>query len=255
MMDIVLIGSGNIAHHLGAALQHAGHRILQVYSRTADHAQHLANSLHCEATDSLHAIRTDADLYILAVRDQALPEIVQLLPQAWQGTVVHTSGAIPVEILSKWLKYGVIYPPQSLSKDVATDLSLIPFAIEGNSEEVKNFLLNSMLSFAPLSFEANSAQRLALHIAAVFANNFSNALYKIAFDILSKQNLSVDLIRPIILESALKVQQRLPEEVQTGPAHRNDTLTMQKHLDYLKQQPDWQTIYQIISQFIIKSEI
>lgn len=254
-MDIVLIGSGNVAHHIGAGLQKAGHRIVQVYSRNPDHARMLADSLHCDATHSLHEVRTDADLYILAVSDQAIVDVVEQLPATWQGTVVHTSGATPMGLLGKWPKHGVIYPPQSLTKDVSTDLSRIPFAIEGNTPEVTDFLSNVLRALAPLSFEATSEQRLALHIAAVFANNFSNALYQIAFDILSDQNLSVELIRPIILESALKVQQRLPQEVQTGPARRNDVLTMQKHLDYIKQKPNWQTIYQIISQFIIKSEI
>ncbi|MCL7988895.1 DUF2520 domain-containing protein [Sphingobacterium sp. lm-10] len=254
-MDIVLIGSGNVAHHLGAALKKAGHRIVQVYSPTAEHARRLADFLQSEATQSLHDLRSDADLYILAVRDQAIPEVVQQLPLSWQGTVVHTSGATSIDLLDKWSKYGVIYPPQSLSKEVPTDLSLIPFAIEGNKEAVKDFLFTTIHPIAPLSFEANSTQRLALHIAAVFANNFSNALYKIAFDILSDQNLPVDVIRPIILESAMKVQNRLPQQVQTGPARRNDTLTMEKHLEYLKLEPDWQTIYQIMSQFIKKSEI
>ncbi|PVH24879.1 Rossmann-like and DUF2520 domain-containing protein [Sphingobacterium corticibacter] len=254
-MNIVLIGSGNVAHHLGAGLQAAGHRIVQVYSRTADHAQQLAKLLRSESLDSLAAISPDADLYLLAVTDQALPELVEHLPASWQGTIVHCSGATPLAVLEKWERHGVIYPPQSLSKDVPTDLSRIPFAIEGNTEQVTNFLLREMLAWAPLSFEANTEQRLALHLAAVFANNFSNAMYQIAFDLLAAQNLSADLIRPIILETANKVQKRLPQEVQTGPARRNDQQTMQKHLDYLKQEPDWQTIYQLISQFIKKSEI
>ncbi len=254
-MNIVLIGSGNVAHHLGVGWQAGGHRIVQVYSRNADHAKRLADVLHCDATDSLAAISPNADLYLLAVTDQTLPELVQQLPISWKGIIVHCSGATALGILDRWKNYGVIYPPQSLSKDVPTDLSCIPFAIEGNTQAVTNYLIQQMSAIAPLSFEANTTQRLALHLGAVFANNFSNAMYQIAFDILAAQQLSPDLIRPIILETARKVQQHVPADVQTGPARRNDVLTMKKHLDYLKQEPDWQTIYQIISQFIKKSEI
>ncbi|MFD2597822.1 Rossmann-like and DUF2520 domain-containing protein [Sphingobacterium corticis] len=254
-MQITIIGSGNIAHHLGKAFYGAGHRIAQVYSRNRENAEILAKDVESERIDDLSALKTDADLYVLAVSDQAISAVVEALPKSLSGIVVHTSGATSVALLDRFAHYGVIYPPQSLSKHVEADLSEIPFAIEANQEANYQKLLALMQPLAPKSFQANSEQRLALHLSAVFANNFSNAMYRIAFELLAKQNLPVNLIRPIIAETAKKVQQHDPKSVQTGPAKRNDSETMEKHLNYLKQLPDWQSIYQIISDFIIKSEI
>lgn len=251
-MKVVLLGSGNVAYHLGHALSGLGHSFLQIYSRALVHAQALADSLDSTAIDTLEEISPVADLYILAVSDQAIPVIVAQIPPTIQGIIIHTSGATDLSVLAKFRSSGVIYPPQSLKKGVATDLSKIPFGIEASDASSLELLMELMLPISSTSFHCSSSQRLALHTASVFANNFPNALFQVAHDILQRENLSFDLIRPIISETATNVQQHLPKEVQTGPAIRGDLTTIAKHLDYLKQDYDWQSIYQLISAYISK---
>ena len=252
-MKIVLIGSGNIATHLAKSLFAQRHDIAQVYSKSSANAKALADVVGASFTCAIHDVNTDADLYIIAVRDEAISEIVIALPSTLSGIIVHTSGATDVLVLDKFKKYGVIYPPQSLNKSVPTDLSTIPFGIEGNNADVTKLLTDLMMSIAPKTFICDSKQRLALHISAVLVNNFSNALYQMAYDILGQQNLSFDLLKPIILETANKVQSHTPKDVQTGPAIRKDMLTINKHLDFLSHSEEQSKIYQYLSNFIINS--
>src|SRR5690606_5676003 len=134
-MDIVVIGSGNIATHLAANLSNLGHDILQVYSRNIANAEALAMSLPASAIDSIDAVNTTASLYILAVSDGALQHLIHHLPTSLQGTVVHTSGATPISILEDFNSYGVIYPAQSINKKIPVQLNEIPFGIEGNTPQ------------------------------------------------------------------------------------------------------------------------
>ncbi|MGN0002409.1 MAG: Rossmann-like and DUF2520 domain-containing protein [Sphingobacterium composti] len=251
-MKIVVLGSGNIATHLAKALYASQHNISQIYSRTLANAQALANVVNSQATTELRAINIDADLYIIAVSDSAISSIATELPKPNHGIVIHTSGATQMEVLSKFDKYGVIYPPQSINKEIETNLSLIPFGIEGNNAEVFNVLFTVVQNIAPKSFACTSKQRLTLHLSAVIANNFSNALYQVAEELLAKENLDFELLKPIILETALKVQDHSPTITQTGPARRGDYNTINKHLEFLIQSPEQHKIYQILTDFIIK---
>lgn len=252
-MKIVLIGSGNIATHLAKSFFARGHDIRQVYSKTSANANALADVVHASSISTFEDIKTDADLYVVAVRDEAISEITHALPKSLKGMVVHTSGATDLHVLSKFQKYGVIYPPQSINKNVPTDLSMIPFGIEGNDDATIDLLMELMSTISPKSFVCKSDQRLALHISAVLVNNFPNALYQMAFDILKQQNLSFDLLKPIILDTANKVQSHMPKDVQTGPAVRNDMATINKHLHFLSHSEEQRKIYQYLSNFIINS--
>src|SRR5690606_12905700 len=197
-MNIVVIGSGNIATHLGRAFVQAGHRIVQVYSRNRANACALASLLIAEPTDDFSQIKPDADLYLLAVSDRAIIPLSRELPLV-QGLVVHCSGATPLHVLDRFANYGVIYPPQSFSKNVTIQLSEIPFGIEGNSSFTYGVLHQLMLAISSSSFACDTQQRLALHIAAVFANNFTNALYQISYDILTANGLPFHLLYPILM--------------------------------------------------------
>lgn len=252
-MDIVILGTGNIATHYAKAFQMLGHHVIQVYSKTSANADALAEVVSAESVHDLSQVSDNADLYIIAVSDQAISTVADQLPKRLTGIVVHTSGATPLKILHRFEKSGVIYPPQSLSKNVATDLSAIPFAIEGSTPEVEQVLLQIAQQISHTSFLCDSQQRITLHIAAVFVNNFSNALYQVAFDLLKRENLAVELIRPIILQTANKVQYQEPREVQTGPATRNDTQTIQTHLQFLSQDEHLAQIYQNLTDLIIKT--
>ncbi len=249
-MEIVVIGSGNIATHLAKGFHEIGHNILQVYSKNIANAHVLASSISSLATDQISRINQSAGLYLIAVSDHAIPEVVEQLPQSIQGIVVHTSGATPMATLRKFRDYGVIYPLQSLTKDIASNLKEIPFGVEGNSEQTTNTLITQMSALSTKTFNCSSAQRLALHTAAVFANNFSNALFQIAYEILQSENLPFDLLRPIIAETAQKVQDYLPSQTQTGPAKRNDIQTIKRHLQFLSENPRWLKIYQQLTEEI-----
>jgi len=251
-MNIVIIGSGNIATHLAKALYEANNKISQIYSRTLANAQALANIVYSEAINDLKQIDTEADLYIIAVSDTAIGTVANELPKSLQGIIVHTSGATNLDVLAYFTNYGVIYPPQSINKDIKTDLSVIPFGIEGNTLHSFEKLFLLIQSIAPKTFACSSQQRLALHLSSVIANNFSNALFLMAKEIMDKENLDFELLRPIILETALKVQNHSPLQTQTGPALRGDYKIIDKHLQFLSQSPEESKIYQILTDFIIK---
>ncbi len=247
-MDVVLLGSGNVSTHLGRALIGAGHRVVQVYSRTRSHAESLANAFQAKGIDNLLDIDTGADVYIIAVKDDAIRQVIAQLPQHLSGFVVHTAGSVDMAILAEYANYyGVLYPVQTFSKAKSVDFSSVPLAIEA-SDEVTHARLETMAkSLSARVFPCDSAQRLSLHVAAVFTCNFTNHLYAIGAGILNEYGLDFDLIRPLILETAEKVMKHHPKDVQTGPAVRSDADTMQKHLDFLKDHPDLVELYKKIS--------
>ena len=253
-MRISIIGSGNVATHLAAALKNAGHRIVQVYSRVLQNAAVLAYHVKAEATDNLEHVKPDADIFIIAVNDDAIGEVAWALAKH-QKLMVHTSGATG---LQKLLAYapdaGVFYPLQTFSKNRTVDFSTVPLCIEGSSAGVTGTLTGLADTISKKVYVINSDQRRVLHLAAVFACNFPNYLYHIAQTLLSQHQLAFDLLRPLIDETAGKVQEQLPANVQTGPAVRNDISTMNAHLQMLDGQHEWQQVYELLSQGIIKMD-
>lgn len=250
-MNIVLLGSGNVATHLGLALVKAGHRIVQVFSRTKPHAESLALAVGAEAVDELDLVGADADFYIVAVKDDAIHEVISQLPRGLSGAVVHTAGSMEMNVLSQYAThYGVLYPVQTFSKVKAVDFSSTPVAIEASDELTYDRLNTVASSLSNRIFPCNSKQRLSLHVAAVFACNFTNLCYAIGADILSEHELDFSLIRPLISETAEKVMIHLPREVQTGPAIRNDVKTMGKHWEALRKHPGLQDLYVRFSELI-----
>ena len=185
-MRIAIIGSGNIATHYAHAFYNLGHEICQVFSKTSANAKTLADAVSSTVIYSLDSLNPNCDLYIIAVTDSAIKETVEKIDRSIKGVIVHTSGATSIQELYKFQSYGVIYPPQSLNKGILVDWSEIPFAIEGNTSETESILFKLMTNISEKSFICNSEQRLALHVSAVFANNFPNLLYRIAQSILEK---------------------------------------------------------------------
>ena len=261
-MDIVLIGSGNVATHLGTSLQAAGHRIVQVYSRTKEHAEALASLLQSHgvisATNRMSDLNLQADLYIIAVSDRAIQSVITALPQALQGIVVHTSGSTPITVFEDCPHpHGVFYPVQTFSSAKSVDFRLVPLALEASSEQVYGMLEEVGQQLSDRVFACSSSQRLAIHIAAVFACNFTNYLYAIGEDVLQAEGLDFDLIRPLIQETAEKIQQHSPNRVQTGPAHRNDQVIVQRHINYLadRDQAQLKELYELISTLITQKAL
>lgn len=256
-MKTVLIGSGNVATHLGKALVESGHEVLQVYSRKPENAQELANQLHSEAISDLSALDASADLYLILVSDSAIPEIIHQLPKSLKGIVAHTSGSTPLSVFETsgyQGQYGVFYPVQTFSKTKKVDFSPIPLALEASDSQSYKQLFEVAESLSNRVFSCDSKQREAIHIAAVFACNFSNYLYSVAEDILLRNGLEFDLIRPLILETAEKAQHFSPASVQTGPAIRKDLKIIKQHLASLEQDsntdPRIKQIYALISEIL-----
>jgi len=251
LMEIVLLGSGNIATHLGKALKMAGQNICQVWSRTRDRATELADAVGAVAVSELSEVSYTADLYILAVNDDAIRSVAEQLSIS-NGLLVHTSGSTGLDILDGIAaKTGVFYPVQTFSKSKAVDLRKVPIAVEGSSADVTGTLHSLASRISEKVLDMNSVQRRTVHVAAVFACNFTNHMYVLANKLLADQDLDFDLLRPLIAETALKIQTADPASVQTGPAIRNDESTMNKHLELLAADGKLSELYGKLSQSII----
>jgi predicted short-subunit dehydrogenase-like oxidoreductase (DUF2520 family) len=253
-MEVVCIGSGNVATHLAKAFKASGSKLVQVYSPNETHAAALAAELKSAYTHDLKQLYREADLYLIAVKDDAIRAVAATL-NGVEGMVVHTSGATPIEVLAAaGLKhYGVFYPLQTFSKTRALEFERVPLCLEANSPENLQRLKQIAGALSTMVYEVSGEQRKILHLSAVFACNFVNHLYDLGRGILKEHQLDFELLRPLILETAEKVQSALPMEVQTGPAVRDDQETMTRHLALLENRPDLQEIYKILSNGIKKT--
>jgi len=253
-MKVVLIGSGNVATHIAFALKAAGIAIVQVWSKHIDHANVLANQIKANAIANLSAIDRSADFCVIAIKDDAIADITKELI-GFKGVIVHTSGAVNLTVFdTDFKKYGVLYPLQTFSLKKEVDFTTVPICIEANNEETLKSISQLAEKLSTHVVEVNSEKRKILHLAAVFACNFTNHLYALSSDLLADHDLDFDLLRPLILETATKVQYASPKDVQTGPAIRNDEQTLKKHKELLLKQPQLLTIYQTLSESIKKGK-
>lgn len=248
-MDIVIIGAGNVAHCFGHLLKLHGHQILQVISRSKEHAAELAEMLHARATDDLLDINMEADVYLLAVSDTAIPQLNDQL-RLGKRMVAHTAGAVPLEAISKISTHtGVLFPLQSIRKELKT-YPPIPIMLEASNDEVLRRLQSLAQSIASRIAISNSQQRLQLHLTAVLCNNFTNHLIVRAKAYCEKEGLDFTLLQPIIHETFERLEKYPPESVQTGPALRGDEPTMALHRSLLEDQEYLQLMYQVMSDSI-----
>ncbi len=253
-MRITIIGSGNVATHMAAAFKNAGHRMVQVYSSTMQNAAMLAYHVGAEAIDDLAAINTETDLFIIAVKDDAIMDVAKQLA-SYNKLIVHTSGATSISALEIFTSNcGVFYPLQTFSKIRELNFLNVPLCIEGADDDITKQLQQLAQTISNKVYKVSTDQRKILHLAAVFACNFPNYLYHVAEQLLNQNQLDFNIIRPLIDETAQKVQQASPAKVQTGPAVRNDEKTMQAHLELLNNAADLQVIYKLLSQAIIKMD-
>ncbi|MBR9915746.1 MAG: DUF2520 domain-containing protein [Algicola sp.] len=231
MISVVLLGAGNVAHHLYKAFVASENvKVTQWYNR---HLKTIASYKNEVAiTDNL-AMLEKADIYIIAVSDDAISELSQQLPFE-NRFVVHTSGSVSAYDLDKKNRRGVFYPLQTFSKAAHIDFSKVPICLETLAKKDYLPLKQLATSITNVTKRVNSDQRAALHLAAVFVNNFTNQLYRVAHEITESQGAEFDLLKPLILETAMKVQELSPYKAQTGPAKRNDKKTIKKHLKLLE---------------------
>lgn len=253
-MKVALVGSGNVATHIGLALNAAGIRVLQVWSRQIEHAKVLAAQIAANPISNLEEIDQTADFCIVAVKDDAISVVAEEL-SGFKGIIVHTSGAVDLTVFNGLFdNYGVCYPLQTFSIAKQVAFSTIPICVEANNEETLDGIETLARKLSKNVVEVNSEKRKILHLAAVFACNFTNHLYALASDLLQDNGLAFDFIKPLILETAEKVQYALPADVQTGPAIRNDQQTLKKHEELLLKQPQLLNIYQTLSDSIKKTK-
>jgi predicted short-subunit dehydrogenase-like oxidoreductase (DUF2520 family) len=248
----VIIGTGNVAWHLGRALKAKNISILQIAGRTGNHAMKLAQNLEAEYTMDITKINVFADLYIIAVSDDAIADIAQRLCLENQ-LVVHTAGSIPMSVFHGKLKnYGVFYPLQTFTRSREIHFHEVPVCIEANNPDnlEKLFRLAGLISYKVLSL--NSDKRATLHLAAVFACNFTNHMYSAAEQILKKNDMDFSMLHPLIIETAMKAASMKPLDAQTGPAVRNNRNLMDKHLKMLEKDPALREIYLLLSENILK---
>ncbi len=247
---IVIIGAGNVGTQLGLAFKKSKHTIVQVYSKHKSSASKLAHSLNCNYTNYPEKIDTTATIYIIAVKDDSIIEVANLL-RLKDKIIIHTSGSVEMTILKHASKnFGVFYPLQTFSKNNNVDFKIIPICIEANNTGTFKILQTLAKSISNNVQKINSEQRKTIHLAAVFACNFSNHLYTIASSILTSANISFDILKPLIEETAKKIKNTHPAEVQTGPAVRNDTKTIKHHLKMLSNKKEYKKIYTLMSKSI-----
>ena len=250
-MRVVIIGSGNVATVLGRLLKRKGHEIVQVISRNGDHAKILADELQCPFSDNNNAVDMDAGVYLVAVNDGALYELNNSF-HLGRKLIVHTAGSVPKDILQNIsLNYGVLYPLQSLRKEMDYPAD-IPFLIDGNTEETMTLIGDFAQTISGTVAKAGDEERLKLHVAAVVVSNFTNHLYALAEDFCTKENIDFKLLAPLIKETAQRVETHAPASVQTGPALRNDVFTLDKHLRLLSNHPRLKYIYLKLTDSIMR---
>jgi predicted short-subunit dehydrogenase-like oxidoreductase (DUF2520 family) len=249
---IVLVGAGNVATHLGMAWQKAGYEIVQVYSRTPASALELANRLGVGYTTSLEEICADADVYVVMVKDAVLQELIPNIVKGRNNALfVHTAGSMPMNVWENHAcRYGVLYPMQTFSKAREVDFTSVSFFVEATGKAELAVLKSMATSLSPKVYEANSEQRRYLHLAAVFACNFTNHMYALSASLLEKQGLPFDAMLPLIDETARKVHELPPTQAQTGPAIRCDKNVLDKHLSMLQEESVMKVLYEIISKNI-----
>lgn len=249
-MDIVIIGSGNVAAVLGRKFTAAGHKIVQIISRNASAASELAYEWDTESANYMSLINENADVYIIAVSDNALEELVRHLKLPGK-VVAHTAGSVSKEILKNVTShYGVFYPLQSLRKEI-TSLPDIPIFFEGSDKTATSTLqkLAQSISYEQATL-AGTEDRLKLHVAAVIVSNFTNHLYVLAEKYCQKERINFHQLLPLIEETMQRLKESSPADTMTGPAIRHDQETIQKHIELLKDHPQLQKIYQALTESI-----
>lgn len=248
-MNVVIIGTGNVGTVLSRLIRRSGHTILQICGRNFEMASALANESGAVPVTDLKLVNPQADIYIIAVSDQAVASVSSSL-KPLNGLLVHTAGSVPINILKdRSDNYGILYPLQSLRKEIDR-IPAIPFLIEANSKSSTELLQAFATTLSDRVSIVSEKERTQLHLGAVVINNFVNHLYTIARSHCEKVGISFELLLPLISETAQRVEQFSPDQLQTGPAIRNDKSTIEKHLSLLESDPRLRDMYNFFTDSI-----
>lgn len=249
MLKIVLLGGGNVAHHLFTQFsKNPKVELIQWYNRSESSIEKFEQ--HTEITDRFDNLK-EADIYIIAVSDNAIAELSTALPFQ-DKLVVHTSGNTPLHNIDSKNRAGVLYPLQSFKKDKKVDWSEVPLLIEAYTENDLELLFELAKSMSENVYKINSQQRSTIHLTAVLVNNFVNHLYSIGSDLCEMEQIPFEIFIPLIKQTTKSLNTTTPKASQTGPAVRGDTNTIESHLEQLKD-PLHKEIYKSITRSIIST--
>jgi predicted short-subunit dehydrogenase-like oxidoreductase (DUF2520 family) len=253
-LNVSFIGSGNLAWHLAPALDNTDFAVKEVFSLTRKNAIALADRLYqAEVRATLDFSNSSSRIFIIAVSDDSITEIAQRIQLPSNAILVHTSGSQPLSVLgyAPTPNIGVLYPLQTFSKQQKVDFKEVPFFIESDDADTEKVLMTMAKAISKKVYKAKSEQRKAMHVAAVFASNFTNHMISIASEVLEQHKLSIDLLKPLIAETINKSLSIGAEKAQTGPARRGDLEVLDNHVAFLADDEKVQEIYRVISQHII----
>ncbi len=251
---VSIIGSGNLAWHLAPALDNTGYAVREVYSQNPNHAEALTERLYqAEVKATLDFSTSDSKIFVIAVSDDAISDIAREIILPEDAILVHTSGSQPITELqyAATQHLGVFYPLQTFSKSKKVDFKDIPIFIESYTSEAEEILMQMAKGISKEVRKIGSEDRKALHVAAVFASNFSNHMLTIAKDIMQQNSLDYDWLKPLITETINKSMYMGPDIAQTGPAKRGDLNILDSHLEFLQGDDSVAEIYKVVSQHII----
>lgn len=252
--SVSVIGSGNLAWHLAPALDNAGFVVKEVYSHNPQHAEMLTERLYqAEVKATLDFSTSESLVFLLAVSDDVIRQVAQEIILPEDAILIHTSGSQPITELkyAATTHLGVLYPLQTFSKSGKVDFKKIPLFVETHTEEAERIVMQIARGIGKEVMKIGSEERKALHVAAIFASNFTNHMLTISKEIMKQNSLDFDLLKPLITETVSKSFYLGPENSQTGPAKRGDLDTLDAHLDFLQQQESIAEIYKVISQHIV----
>jgi predicted short-subunit dehydrogenase-like oxidoreductase (DUF2520 family) len=252
-MRLALIGTGNVAWHLAHACTAAGHELIAVASRSTSSGEEFVKPFSTTRSIAITELKhTSVDLIIIAVPDAALEEVVAILRVQPNTVVAHTSGSQPLAILNTIPNAvtGVFYPVQTFTKYIPINFIEVPLLIESQSQKAEKLLYQFASSLSRNVQIKDSAARRQLHLAAVFACNFTNHLLGISQAVLQEAGLPADLLHSLIQETVLKAEKAPPFTVQTGPAIRHDNNVIQGHIHMLESHPSWQKLYDQLTKSI-----
>ena len=252
--SVSIIGTGNVAHWFVHAFQKAGITLHQIYGRDLTKCQKLAESCGAEAIQDLSKLKKNSDLYLFSIKDDCYEEVVSQIPFELPLAVL-TSGTVSARVLAPVApRFGTIYPCQTLNSGMDFSTVEVPLCVEGGDGETEALLLQLATRLSENTIILHEEERRQLHLAAVFACNFTNALYGVAFDLLKNAKIEPTVLLPLLQNSLKKLNAMTPEEAQTGPAVRNDKKVIDKHLDML-QDAQYREIYEILTQEIQRQHL
>ena len=249
---VVLVGAGNMATVMAYALKESGNAPVAVWSRTLESAALLGGRIGCAFTNDIASLPA-ADVVIISVPDNALRDLAAAAARCFpDALLLHTAGSIPMDALRKAgaTRYGVLYPMQTVNKNSPVSLKGVTTFIEGCDDAVTEIVEKIACLISDKVVYASSEQRSSLHVAAVFACNFPNAVYNMAYELMQRSGLPFDAMLPLIDEAARKVHRMTPLEAQTGPARRADENVMNAHKAMLDD--ELADIYETLSNYIMK---